>query len=189
MRRKWSSDDVYRHIYVSLLLLLVVTTILTLFGLTTEITLYSNYTSVQKENVTLFLNTIPSQFKDGVFYFEFRADCGDMYSYFKASPIPTICITMDLDSAPYIWKAALYHELGHYVWWSKLTYYEQLDYIGIYNINNATGWLTSPYSEKSFKEGFAEDFMYFHMNLHYLGPQANNTQEYIDNVISRILTS
>lgn len=186
-RIKLTSDIIYKHIYIYLVLAIFVVTIITSFGLSTEITLYSNYTLVEKESVTRFMNTIPSQFKDGVLYFEFKADCGDMYSYFRINPIPTICITMDVEDMSFFWKAAIYHEIGHYVWWSKLTYDEQEEYKRIYDVNYNSGKLTSQYSEKNFREGFAEDFMYFHMNVYYMGPQENNTQEYMEKTINRIL--
>ena len=185
-------EAIYKHIYVMMLIFLVGTTIIYSIGYKGEFIFYDNSTEVLKDDLDAFLKTIPEQFKEGVIFLEITDVCKEEspgVSYYNHYVIPNICISADTEDYPYRWKGSIYHELGHHVWFNDLTDEEREEYRRIWQFNYEKGWLTSEYSEKNVKEGFAEDFLYYHMKIHYMGPQTLQAEYFLDKVIDRILTS
>jgi len=135
------------------------------------------------------INSNPEYFK-GVLQFKTSYMCREDYAsnyinyFINAHIFGVICITDLGFEDPYIIKSTMYHELGHAYWYSSLNDYQRVEYKKIYLQNNATGQLTTQYSEKSVKEGFAEDFMVYNMPHLYWTNQANNTKEFFNEVLS-----
>ena len=129
----------------------------------------------------------PEYFEE-VLLIELREDTckrGD-HSFFQGNYVFGVICILDwhLDE-PFIFKSTVYHELGHAVWYFGLTNAERKEYELIYVENTKLGILTSNYSEENVKEGFAEDFMVYHMkDLHWVNSQASNTINFLENILT-----
>lgn len=154
-------------------------------------------------NTTEIMDSIPNNYTKGlrtiIFRYErenlslisklFYKKKNDEEVSFYFEPLLLIEIVIDKEPIhPLNYYKTIYHEIGHHIWNTKLTFKEKMKYRQLYYKQKNTERITI-YASKNVKEGFAEEFSYYHIKGFKLKNNMTKTHEsYFKNITTRILS-